>query len=849
MEVDLKALLHDFLAESADLLDSAEETALSLKNEFSPESINTLFRAIHTIKGNSGIFDFPAISSVSHSLENLLNQWRRSNSPPVEHDISLILECLDELRLLLSNVDLYKNRNEDHIISRIDSKLSDSNSATKEAGGLYPNISSSATTAGSVIPANSNQASYNSKIVIPKKYIERARIENLSLFVVRFKAFNEQTLSRCKEGNPFQPLEEKALVLQSNLLDHSESVRNGNGRGEIDHLVLLSRLPQNTINEECASLGSLKSVQILFQRQEDNKSTSIKETYFESIGSREAETNGTKTQTELADNYLRIPLNLLDHLINLAGETIIVRNQLLQKMEAIQEHSLLSTVRNLSQLITLSQESIMRTRLQRLETFFKKIPRLIHDLERTTNKDIELHLDGGDVELDKTIIDTISDPITHMIRNSADHGLESPEERSRLGKPRKGRIYISAALRGGNVILQVRDDGRGFNYDRIREKAIEKGLLTIDEIHRKTDGELAELVFVPGFSTSETVSSTSGRGVGMDVVKMNFQKAGGSVAISSVTGSGTTITATIPQTLSILNCQMVRAGSSMLFAIPQQNITELLLLDPKSVSSVENKQVYLLRGHLLPIIDLDEMLDIPKDDTLKNKYIVAVHTERHSFGLLITEIENPEEIVVKPLSRALSVLNLYTGAAILGDGNLALILDISGIAKFLKLQSASFENRTSDSIGDRKSQKHYLLFTVRNQLFGIDSKDVQRLEIFDPGKAERILDREIIQYREEVVELCRLENYFNLSKSETQTGNVMILFRIKGIKKGLVVNEIHNVIDEIPSFTKSEDGEKGIIGSGILSGETIIIIDPTILLSELSTSLLSVEKEAEVELK
>ncbi|WP_010569738.1 chemotaxis protein CheW [Leptospira broomii] len=842
MEVDLKALLHDFLAESADLLDSAEETALSLKMEFNPEYVNTLFRAIHTIKGNSGIFEFPAISSLSHSLENLLNQWRKSNAPPGEYEVSLILECLDELRLLLSNVDLYKNRNEEQIISRIDSELSDSNSAQKEVWGFFPK--NSAIGDSNISPRVNQRA----KVIIPKKYLERAKLENLSLYVVRFNTFNDQTLALRDEGRSFQSLEGKALVLQSNLLEQSRTEQNGNGIQEIDYLVLLSRSTQTEISEECSHLGFVQSVQIIFQRSEEGKRAVIKEAYSKSVGSGDIEANGVKPQTELSDNYLRIPLNLLDHLINLAGETIIVRNQLLQKMEAIQEHSLLSTVRNLSQLITLSQESIMRTRLQRLETFFKKIPRLIHDLERTTNKEIELHLDGGDVELDKTIIDTISDPITHMIRNSADHGLESQEERSKAGKPRKGRIYISAALRGGNVILQVRDDGRGFNYDRIREKAIEKGLLTIDEIHRKTEVELAELVFVPGFSTSETVSSTSGRGVGMDVVKMNFQKAGGSVAISSVTGSGTTITATIPQTLSILNCQMVRAGN-MLFAIPQQNITELLLLDPKAVSNVENKQVYLLRGHLLPIINLDEMLDISKDDTLKNKYIVAVHTERHSFGLLITEIENPEEIVVKPLSRALSVLNLYTGAAILGDGNLALILDISGIAKFLKLQSSLIEDRTSDSIGNINLQKHYLLFTVQKQLFGIDSKDVQRLEIFDPKKTERILDREIIQYREEVVELCRLENYFNLSKAESQTGNVMILFRINGIKKGLVVNEIHNVIDEIPSFTKSEDSEKGIIGSGILSGETIIIIDPTVLLSELSTSLLSVEKEVEVESK
>lgn len=823
MEVDYENLLKDFVAESLELLDVSEQTSLELEKEYRPEQVNTLFRAIHTIKGNSAIFDLPSISKVSHLLENLLNHRRKTETRPSDEEVALIFVCIDEIRKMLSDLNKYKEYDITGLSERINSFVSllegggeERQPESKPAFGFTP-----------IVKKPTQNESSKEKVSIPKKFLDRARQEGKGLFFLKYELKQESDPE--KNGEILQVVRPIGEILLSGIL-------NGNGahtNGKVRHYVLLlSGLSKNEVSSIVHIPES--SVMEIVKREVSDEVEPAPATDRQEQVPLKTDSSSGSLQT---DSYLRIPLPVLDHMINLAGETIVVRNQLLQKVESYQDHSLLSIVRNLSQLITLSQESIMRTRLQKLDSFYKKVPRLVRDLEKITGKEVELHLEGGEVELDKNIIDTISDPITHMIRNSVDHGIESAAERAAAGKPAKGNLYLSASLRGGNVILKVSDDGRGLNIGRIKEKAIERGLMTPEEIERKSQEELAELVFLPGFSTSQTVSSTSGRGVGMDVVKMNFQKAGGSVSIASNPGKGTVISATLPQTLSIINCQMV-LSAGMLFAIPQPNISELILLDRKQVSTIEGKEVYQLRGHLLPLLNVRNVLRLSADsDEDSGRYIVVVHTERHRFGLIVDEIDNSEEIVVKPLTKDLSRLNLYTGAAILGDGSVGLILDISGIAKFLGLQANLLEELKISAKKEEKASEQYLLFTVRGQLFGLNSKEVQRIELIDSEKVERIMNREVIQYKEEVVELCRLESYFNLKADRIHPQNTMILLQSMDGKKGILVEEILNVAEDISAFTKSEDSETGIIGSGIMFGQTIVVIDGRIVLSKVSKNL------------
>ncbi|TGK35787.1 chemotaxis protein CheW [Leptospira andrefontaineae] len=831
MEVDYESLLKDYLVETRELLDMAEESILGLEKEYHPEQINTLFRVIHTIKGNSAIFDFPLITGLAHSFENLLNQLRKKEIKPSDQEIGLFLECIDALKEMNEHKDTVSNSKVSELVSKIDDILKAeyerSESEEKPRFGLYslPKKDKSIIT-----PPSTDGVSFkDGKILIPKSYIAKAEQEGLSLFLVKFQPKDMDDRNCSKVVEEFSNF---GLVLSHGNLNGKNGTHSNGSKNEIHYVVIMYSSDKESFLK-CSPI-SLLSASTIFEpekRKSPSESRVIPDRPKQSVPGPEVQ---DKSKEVSAEHYLKIPLQLLDHMINLAGETIIVRNQLLQKIENYDDPSLLSIVRNLSQLITSSQESVMRTRLQKLESLYKRIPRLIHDLERTTGKEVELSLEGGEVELDKNIIDSISDPITHMIRNSMDHGIESPEERILAGKPRKGKILLSASLRGGNVILKVEDDGRGLNVDRIKSKAVERGLITEEEAQRKSPEELSEYIFSPGFSTAHAVSSTSGRGVGMDVVKMNFQKAGGTVSVSSKQSVGTSIIATLPQTLSIINCQMVRT-SGILFAIPQQNISELILLDQRSVSYLEKKMVYQLRGHLLPLIDIGEILGLSSDHLgeTNGKYIVVVHTEKHKFGMLIEEIENPEEIVVKPLSKDLAKINLYTGAAILGDGNVALILDISGISKFLKLHTNVKEELRSKSVHTIEDREHYLLFSVEDQMFALDSRSVIRIEQVDPKHFERIMDKEVVQYRGEVVELCRLDRYFNLKDEGKDEQRTMILVQTSLGKKGILVQEIHNVIGEIGSFAKNEDQSSGVIGNGIVFGQTVVVIDPIVVLKKI----------------
>ncbi|PKA14456.1 chemotaxis protein CheW [Leptospira haakeii] len=843
MEVDYENLLKDYLVETRELLDMAEESILELEKDYHPDQINTLFRVIHTIKGNSAIFDFPLITSLAHSFENLLNQLRKKEAKPSDRDVGLFLDCIDALKEMNEGKDSVPDSKVSELVFRINDVLrkEDENLDPDEKPkfGLYSLPKKNKPV--KLLPNADGISFKDGKVLIPKSYIAKAEEAGSFLFLVKFQPKNSEDRNCSDVVEKFSDF---GLVLSHG----NFSGKNGSQSNGHDNKIHYAVIMYSSDKESFLKLSpvSLLSTSTIFkpEAKEINSLSQVRpDCSTQSSTVREVQ---TKSRDISAENYLKIPLQLLDHMINLAGETIIVRNQLLQKIESYNDPSLLSIVRNLSQLITSSQESVMRTRLQKLESLYKRIPRLIHDLEKTTGKEVELSLVGGEVELDKNIIDSISDPITHMIRNSVDHGIESPEERVLAGKPRKGKILLSASLRGGNVILKVEDDGRGLNIDSIKNKAVERQLITEEEAERKSPEELSEFIFSPGFSTAHVVSSTSGRGVGMDVVKMNFQKAGGTVSVSSNQGGGTSIIATLPQTLSIINCQMVRT-SEMLFAIPQQNISELILLDQKSVSYLDKKMVYQLRGHLLPLIDTGEILGLSSDRSREtnDKYIVVVHTEKHKFGMLIEEIENPEEIVVKPLSKDLAKINLYTGAAILGDGNVALILDISGISKFLKLHTNVKEELRTKSVHEIEDREHYLLFSVGKQLFGLDSKFVIRIEQLDPKYFERIMDSVVIQYRGEVIELCRLDRYFNLKEEVRNVERTMILVQTSLGKKGILVEEIHNVVGEIGSFAKNEDQSSGIIGNGIVFGQTVVVINPLIVLEKIGKDPVRQEASSE----
>lgn len=400
------------------------------------------------------------------------------------------------------------------------------------------------------------------------------------------------------------------------------------------------------------------------------------------------------------DSTIRVDVGLLDKLMNLVSELVLVRNQLLQRVRERDNAADAGIAQRMNLITTQLQESVTRTRMQPIRNVWSQFPRVVRDLAHANGKEAELVMEGAETELDKTLLEAIKDPLTHIVRNAIDHGIETPEIRKSRGKDPEGSLFLKAYHEGGQINIEMRDDGGGIDVEKVKRKAVEKGLISAESAAALSESEALDLIFLPGLSTADKVTTVSGRGVGMDVVRTNIEKISGAIEIESRLGRGTLLKLRIPLTLAIIPALMVRAGRE-LFAIPQANLIELVRIDidaGERIEAIHGAEFYRLRGELLPLIRLGRVLRLP-GATVQEKTKGEVEAEEtnvvilggggQSFGLVVDEVSDREEIVVKPLSRHLKGLNVFAGATILGSGTVALILDVSGIAEAAGLHQMS----------------------------------------------------------------------------------------------------------------------------------------------------------------
>jgi two-component system chemotaxis sensor kinase CheA len=392
------------------------------------------------------------------------------------------------------------------------------------------------------------------------------------------------------------------------------------------------------------------------------------------------------TRPSVADSTIRVEVAILDRLMNLVGELVLTRNQILQFATVNENKAVTSSSQRLNLITTELQENVMKTRMQPIGGIWNKLPRLVRDISQSMSKEVDLHMEGTTTELDKTILEAVKDPFTHIVRNAIDHGIETPEERVKKGKPRRGSIHLRAFHEGGQVNIDICDDGAGINLQRVKRKAVSQGMITEDQAARLSEREALHLIFRPGFSTAEKITAISGRGVGMDVVKTNIEKIGGVVDLVNNPGHGATIKIKIPLTLAIIPALIVTAKNER-FAIPQINLRELVRLEGdgarKGIEMVQGIEVYRLRGKLLPLVRLRHLLKLddnpagePASDVVN---IVVLAADNRFFGVVVDGINDTEEIVVKPLSKQLKNIPAFAGSTIMGDGKVALILDAVGM--------------------------------------------------------------------------------------------------------------------------------------------------------------------------
>jgi len=552
------------------------------------------------------------------------------------------------------------------------------------------------------------------------------------------------------------------------------------------------------------------------------------------------------------DGNIRVDVGLLDKLMNLVGELVLARNQILQYSTTQQDPVFLGTSQRLNLITTELQEGVMKTRMQPIGNIWARFPRLVRDLAVSCGKQVRVDMEGKQTELDKTLVEAIKDPLTHVVRNAVDHGIESPEDRLACGKPAEGRLFLRAFHEGGQVNIEISDDGAGVNLERVKQKAIERGLITPDQGVRMSDREILNLIFLPGFSTAEKVTNVSGRGVGMDVVKTNIEKIGGVVDVQSQIGKGATLKIKIPLTLAIIPALVVTTGGDR-YAIPQVSLLELVRLESeqvrKSIEMIHGAPVYRLRGRLLPLVYLNRTLGIEQNSPLPGSEkavdavanIVVLKADDRQFGLVVEEINDTEEIVVKPLGKQLKGISTFAGATIMGDGRVALILDVMGLAQragvVTEVRDRALAEKTTQTKDDSDNRQALLLLQgPDNGRMAIPLALVARLEEFEPGAVEKAGGQTVVQYRDQILPLITLSGALPERRTkprhpEVSDGAVgngekihVVVYTNHDKTVGLMVDRILDIV-EANLGTERRTGRRGTLGSLVIQGRVTELLD------------------------
>ena len=511
----------------------------------------------------------------------------------------------------------------------------------------------------------------------------------------------------------------------------------------------------------------------------------------------------------VSDSNIRVDVGLLDKLMNLVGELVLARNQIVQSAARFEEPTFATATQRLNLITTELQEGVMKTRMQPIGNLWNRLPRVVRDLATSCGKQIRIEMSGKETELDRTILEAIKDPITHAVRNAIDHGIEAPAVRASRGKPRTGTLSLRAYHEGGQVNIEISDDGAGMDPDAIRHKSVELGLVSPERAARMTDRELTQLVFLPGFTTAPAVTSLSGRGVGMDVIKIHVEKIGGVVDLVSAVGAGTTLRIKIPLTLAIVPALIVTSAGER-YAIPQVSLVELVRLEGalarQRVETIDDTPIYRLRGRLLPLVHLDRALELdprrrPRADDDEVVSIVVLKAGDQEFGLVVDEIHDNEEIVVKPLHKGLKAIASFAGATIMGDGRVALIIDVMGMAQRAGVSSETPEDaiggRDDSSAEARAEAPSLLLFDAgRGDLMAIPLAMVARLEEFPAARVERSGGREFVQYRGEVMPLLHLSALMSGAAPEPSDSIQVVVYSSEGRTIGIVVDRIIDIVEQ-----------------------------------------------------
>ncbi len=867
-------VVNEFVAEAREHLSNAEFDLLAMENclecEFS-EIVDRLFRSIHSIKGASGTFGFPAVMDLSHAMETVLLLFRKGEATPDHEKINDLLNGVDKLKCMIE--DIYSSSNVDcrKEIERLNAILLALGKSSMQVcrndmkpAPVNPSISNAPPlrSGGAIKLVIEGRADSIATFLLEAEQLSSALAMQHFVFAIRTEKNSDDFLAKLQEFGQCLATDSGApgraggtccclfsTVLEPDLVSAALDIPDEQIEHiapEILHQALAAPPPPP---EPPRAARSSRPQPAHCQPPAQNEKTTAPET-------------------------VRVNVGLLDTLINLAGELVLGRNQLRQILDATVDTNprLRTVIQNVNLVTSEMQAHILRMRMQPVKNIFSRMHRLVRDLCEQLFKEIELSTEGGQVELDKSILEGLIDPIVHILRNCVDHGIETPAERLARGKPAKGQIRLRASHEGGQVNITVADDGRGMNTAAIVEKALAQGVLNPDEARRLSESDKLGLIFLPGFSTAIQVTNVSGRGVGMDVVKTNVERFGGHVDIESIQGLGTTIRIRIPLTLAIISSLMVGAANQR-FAIPQVNVKELVCIPVENrrrrIEQVGNAVVLRLREQLLPLVRLTDAVGLSPDfvhpvtgDRLPDRrlniadrrvnqegredqtdrrhshqgdvYVVVLRVVGNMFGLIVDELFDIEEIVVKPLSNHIRDCRCFAGSTILGDGRVAMILDAPGIASSAGLAFAEVKceqlRRLADESGLRKSSApsvSTLLFKgAPQELFALPLSTISRLEKITWEGLTRIGNHEFVSYCGKVLPLMRLDAFLPVSPlTSTDEQLHLIIPKSAGLAVGILISQVIDVVELAVELDRSDDTPPCLLGSAIIEGRITMFVD------------------------
>jgi two-component system chemotaxis sensor kinase CheA len=839
-------LLREFLTETAESLAVLDVELVKLEqNPNDPELLGNIFRLVHTIKGTCGFIGLPRLERVAHAGENVLGKVRDGELEVTPEAVSLILECLDRVRSLtaaLEEAGAEPDGDDSDLIQRLNA-LADgvaaANPAAKPAkaeakkkpepkpqpqpepqaaktGSLYDRVGGMSVI-DSVVEVFVGRVAADERL---KVFFEGCNLDVLQGSLREF--FSNKFGGPDSYKGPGLP-EAKRVLFERGLTDSLCDAAFGHVEASLTTL----EVPAAARAEILTILAGLREE--LGEAEAAPAPAPKAKTPAKPAAAKADGDGDEKKESAVAQQSIRVNVDLLENLMTMVSELVLTRNQVLQILRTQKDSPFAAPLQRLNHVTSELQEGVMKTRMQPIGNAWSKLPRLVRDLSLECHKKIDLVMLGAETELDRQVLEMIKDPLTHMVRNSADHGLETPDERRRIGKPETGKITLNAYHEGGHIIIEIADDGKGLSTEKIKAKALQNGLASESELAEMSLQQIQQFIFKAGFSTAAKVTSVSGRGVGMDVVRTNIEKIGGTIEMRSTEGAGTTFVIKIPLTLAIVSALIVECAGER-FAIPQISVVELVRAAANSDTTVEqikDTPVLRLRNRLLPLVSLRKLLKLDSNDEQpgQGSFIVVAQVGTYSFGIMVDRVFDTEEIVVKPVAPILRDISMFSGNTILGDGSVIMILDPNGIASASgQINATHGETAEQQQVRDGRSGEKVplILFRAGNAApKAVPLALVARLEEIDRKTIERSNDRHVVQYRGQLMPLVAMVEGTQMPAEGRQP---VLVFSDRQRSMGLLVDEIVDIVEDRLEVELSS-ATQGRLGSAIVAGKATDIID------------------------